>query len=90
MEQISWEEIPENHYFLPHHAVIKENSTTTKTRIVFDASCKTSNNLSLNDILLKGPCIQDDLFDILIRFRFPKYVMCADIEKMYRQIMLSA
>ena len=39
-------------HYLPHHYVQKE-STTTKLRIVFDAS---SNKPSLNDMLEKGPC----------------------------------
>jgi len=37
-------------YFLPHHPVSKETSSTTKTRVVFDGGAKTSNGLSLNDI----------------------------------------
>jgi len=36
--------------YLPHHAVRKEDSTSTKLCIVFDASCKTQTGVSLNDI----------------------------------------
>ena len=77
-----------NGYYLPHHAVIKLTSTTTKTRVVFDASAKTSDGVSLNDVLAVGPTIQDKLFAHLIRFRIHAYVLTADIEKMYRQIFI--
>ncbi|GFY09223.1 integrase catalytic domain-containing protein [Trichonephila clavipes] len=40
------------HYFLPHHGVINDNSSTTKLRVVFDGSFKSTNGNSLNDILL--------------------------------------
>ncbi|XP_011169928.2 uncharacterized protein LOC105202933 [Solenopsis invicta] len=75
--------------FLPHHAVIKETSTTTKTRVVFDASSQSSQGRSLNDAMYKGPVLQSDLFSLIIQFRCFKYVLCADIEKMYRQILIS-
>jgi hypothetical protein len=55
--------------YLPHHAVLKESSTTTRLRVVFDASAKTTNNRSLNDNLMCGPTIQRDLFSIVVEFR---------------------
>ncbi|XP_036146050.1 uncharacterized protein LOC118646705 [Monomorium pharaonis] len=75
-------------YYMPHHPVIKGSSHTTKVRIVFDASATTSSGLSLNDMLMVGPTIQDKLFTHLIRFRSYKYVVTADIEKMYRQVLV--
>ena len=36
-----------------------------------------------------GPKVQDDIFDILLRFRFFKIVMSADVAKMYRQVGLN-
>lgn len=73
-------------HYLPHHAVFKESSSTTKLRVVFDGSAKTSTGNSLNDVLSVGPVVQEDLFSILTRFRKHQYVITADIEKMYRQI----
>jgi len=76
-------------YYIPHHAVHKKSSLTTKLRVVFDASCKTNTGISLNDVLLKGPCIQEELVCIMARFRTYKFVLSADIAKMYRQIWVS-
>ncbi|GFW52531.1 uncharacterized protein TNCV_404591 [Trichonephila clavipes] len=79
--------------FLPHHAVIKPSSTTTKLRVVFDASlslsCKTTNGTSLNSLLGVGPKLQRDIFEILLNFRIPRIVFTADIEKMYCQILVA-
>lgn len=72
--------------YLPHHGVTKESSTTTKLRVVFDASQKTQSGLSLNDVLLTGPRLQDELISIISRWRKFKYAVTADIQKMYRQI----
>ncbi|XP_065084123.1 uncharacterized protein LOC135706443 [Ochlerotatus camptorhynchus] len=51
-------------YYLPHHPVIKEASTTTKVRVIFDGSAKTSSVCSLNEALCVGTVVQDDLLDI--------------------------
>ncbi|GAB0087023.1 uncharacterized protein DMENIID0001_012780 [Sergentomyia squamirostris] len=78
-------------YLLPHHAVLRPGSETTKLRVVFDASAPTQpNNASLNDILAVGPTIQDDIFTHLIRFRTYVIAFVADIEKMYRQILIDS
>ncbi|XP_063900182.1 uncharacterized protein LOC135119722 [Zophobas morio] len=73
-------------YFFPHHAVIKSSSTTTRVRVVFDGSCKTSTGVSLNNILMVGPTIQQDLFSIITRFRTYQFAFSNDVVKMYRQI----
>ncbi|KAH0816655.1 hypothetical protein GEV33_006136 [Tenebrio molitor] len=71
--------------YLPHHAVLKD-STSTKLRVVFNASFRSADALSLNDNLMAGPTIQPELFAILLRFRTFKYVVNGDIAKMYRMI----
>ncbi|XP_051167315.1 uncharacterized protein LOC127285377 [Leptopilina boulardi] len=78
----------EDGFYLPHHAVLKQDSITTKTRVVFDGSAKTTSGISLNDTMLIGPTIQEDLFSIILRFRSFRYAMTADIEQMYRQVLI--
>lgn len=59
----------QNLWYLPHHAVMKNTSLTTKIRVVFDASGRGTNGLSLNDVLTCSPTVQEDVFSILLRFR---------------------
>ncbi|XP_062537725.1 uncharacterized protein LOC134206062 [Armigeres subalbatus] len=75
-------------FYLPHHCVIKPDSSTTKLRVVFDASAKSTSALSLNDVMMVGPNVQDSLFNIILRFRMYKFVFTADVSKMYRQILV--
>ncbi|XP_018400324.1 PREDICTED: uncharacterized protein LOC108777841 [Cyphomyrmex costatus] len=82
------EDNDEHAIYIPHHAVVKSTSSTTKVRVVFDASCKTTSGKSLNDILLVGPTVQNTLFNIILRFRQHTYVITSDIHKMYRQVLL--
>ncbi|XP_058827641.1 uncharacterized protein LOC131687569 [Topomyia yanbarensis] len=74
-------------WYLPHHAIIRPSNTTTKCRVVFDASAKVF-GLSLNDVMKIGTIIQSDLQSIILRFREPRYVLTTDIAKMYRQIVV--
>lgn len=73
-------------YYLPHHAVLKDTSLTTKLRVVFDGSSKSSNGQSLNDNLLRGPVLQQDLTAVLLRYRRNKFCFAADIKQMFRMI----
>ncbi|XP_046803757.1 uncharacterized protein LOC124419190 [Lucilia cuprina] len=75
-------------YYLPHHAVFRPESASTKVRIVFNGSRKTKSSRSLNDVLHVGPTLQADLMTIILNWRLYKYVFNGDIEKMYRQILV--
>ena len=75
-------------FYLPMHAVKKEQSTTTKLRVVFDASAKTSTGVSLNDTLMIGPTVHPPLIDVLLRFRCHRVALSADVSKMYRAVKL--
>ncbi|XP_075157958.1 uncharacterized protein LOC142231226 [Haematobia irritans] len=76
-------------YYLPHHGVVRPESTTTKLRVVFNASSPTSTGVSLNDILYTGPVLQKDLVALVVKWRFYEFVFNADISKMYRQICIN-
>ncbi|XP_055844957.1 uncharacterized protein LOC129911250 [Episyrphus balteatus] len=73
-------------FYLPHHAVLKPDSSSTKLRVVFDGSAKDSTGNSLNNALLIGPPIQRDLIGVCLRFRQHPFVFTADVVKMFRQI----
>ncbi|GFV58457.1 DUF1758 domain-containing protein [Trichonephila clavipes] len=70
--------------YIPYHMVTNEKSTTTKCRVVFNASSKTKKNgKSLNDVLMTGPKLQTEIFNHLIKIRSNGVAFSADIEKMY-------
>ena len=72
--------------YIPHSAVTKQERVTTSTRIVFDASSKNSEGISLNDQLLKGPKKQIDLIALLMKFRMHPIILIADISRMFYNI----
>lgn len=51
-------------------------------RIVFDSSAQ-HDGISLNNVLLKGPDLNNNLLGVLIRFRKEKIAVTADIQHMY-------
>lgn len=76
-------------YYMPHYGVLREDSLTTKMRVVFDASATTSSGSSLNNLQYVGPTIQQELFLILLRLRHHKCVIWADIAKTYGQVLIN-
>lgn len=80
-------ETPPN--YLAHHGVLNPEKPSTPLRVVFNASQPTSTGVSLNDIQHKGTIRQDKLINLLLRFRLHTYVINADIEKMFCNILLS-
>ncbi|XP_041451530.1 uncharacterized protein LOC121405044 [Drosophila obscura] len=77
-------------YFLPHHCVFKEDSTTTIEHVPqFDRSATTSTGFSLNEVLMAGPTIQPKLLHTLLRFRTFLIALTGDICKMYRCVRVS-
>ncbi|KAG5327787.1 YI31B protein, partial [Pseudoatta argentina] len=75
---------PKQTYYIPHHAVLLDSSPTIRLRVVFNASCRTSNETSLNDHMLISP-----LATILLQWQY-HYVFTTDIAKMYRQILVDS
>ncbi|GBN77955.1 hypothetical protein AVEN_69417-1 [Araneus ventricosus] len=77
-------------FYMPHQPVFRDESSTTKMRIVFDASSSHSfQHLSLNDCLWPGPNLNSNIFDILINFRLNKFAFISDIEKAFLQLTLA-
>ena len=76
-------------HYIPPREVIREESSTTKLRIVCDASARIKNQPSLNDCLEKGPCMLPNIFDIIIRFRCFKYAVTSDIKSAVLNIRVS-
>lgn len=73
-------------YYIPHHGVVREDKTSTKLRVVLDASCRTTSGQSINDILHAGPNLQGDLFNIIIQFRLFEIALSADCRQMFLNI----
>ena len=87
VEVINLQEEPasgQKHY-LPHHAIVRRDKSTTKVRVVYYASaCLTG--YSLNECLHKGPKFNQNILDILIGFRTYKIALTADIEKAFLMV----
>ncbi|GFQ84751.1 uncharacterized protein TNCT_690321 [Trichonephila clavata] len=80
------ENLNPNTFYLPHRAVIRTDKTTSKLRIVFDASSHAKGQLSLNDCLHTGLNFIPNLFSLLIKFRMNPIAFVADIKMAFLMI----
>ncbi|CAG9119005.1 unnamed protein product [Plutella xylostella] len=86
LSTVTSEDMDGKHFYIPHHAVLRDDKTSTRVRPVLDASAKSSSGFSLNDLLHTGPNLQRDLFTILLNMRLFPIAISADIRQMYLQI----
>lgn len=49
---------------------------------------KTNKTICLNDTMLNGPVVKNDLFDILLLFSTFEYVLFCDMKAMYRCVLV--
>jgi hypothetical protein len=79
---------PKMVHYLPHHAMIRQDKRTTKVRVVYDTSARSSGP-SLNDCLHSGPKFNQRILEILLRFRSYPIALVADIEKAFLMISIA-
>ena len=72
---------------LPHHGVSNINKLG-RIRVVFDAGAKFENEC-LNDNILKGPDLLNDLLSVLLRLREVRYGVMSDIQQMFHQDLIN-
>ena len=72
--------------YIPHHGVLNINKPD-RVRVIFDASAKI-NKTCLNDNLLRGIDLLNNLVSVITKFRSEKYGIIGDIEKMFHQVFV--
>ena len=79
-----------NASFLPHSAVIRESSSTTKCRVVFLSNLceRAGGKKSHNEISFPGANLNQSLFTSLLLLRFDKYLLSFDLRKAFLMIKI--
>ncbi|GBM16759.1 hypothetical protein AVEN_9356-1 [Araneus ventricosus] len=75
-------------FYLPHHAMVRSNKTTSRLRIVFDGSAHEDGHSSLNQSLYTGPNLHPNIFELLLHFRENPVAFTADVKSAFLQIEL--
>ncbi|GFX63419.1 DUF1758 domain-containing protein [Trichonephila clavipes] len=75
-------------FYLPHHAVIRSDKTTSRIRIVFNGSAHEDGQSSLNQSLYTGPNLHPNILELLLCFRKSPVAFTADVKSAFLQIEL--
>ncbi|GFT04977.1 integrase catalytic domain-containing protein [Trichonephila clavipes] len=75
-------------FYLPHHAVIRSDKTTSRIRMVFDGSAHEDGQSSLNQSLYTGPNLHPNILELLLCFRKSPVAFTADVKSAFLQIEL--
>ena len=75
-------------WYLPHFLVVREDKETTKVRIVYDSAARYE-EVSFNDTMLPEPKLQQDVFDVLLRFRSNPVTLVAELTEMFSQVIMA-
>ena len=73
--------------YLITRSSVPNTNKPDKVRVVFDcaATCK---EISLNNALMKGPYLMNNLTEVLICFRQERIALDGDIKAMFHQVMV--
>ncbi len=77
---------PGETWYIPHHGIYHPKKPE-RLRVVYDCSAK-HKGTSLNEHLLNGPDMINNLTSVLVRFRQHQVALMCDIEKMFHQFQV--
>ena len=76
-------ELESKGFYMPHHAVMREEATTSKKRVVFNPSSSKIGGRSLYDTIDPGRSLLPDLVGLMLRFRELPAAVQTDIRKAF-------
>ena len=69
-------------FYISHKVVVCKNAESTEIRIVYDASARVNASVpSLNECLEIGPSLQNQLWNVLVRYRFYLVAIACDLKQ---------
>lgn len=79
-------ELNREYWYLPIFGVYHPQKKD-RIRMVFDSSAKCQ-GISLNDVLMTGPNLMNNLVGVLMRFRLEKIAVIADLQQMFYSFLV--